>query len=436
MTDVKTLGDLAWRDWTIVGMPSSGAHEPYKPDIRAFASAVETQKITTVDDLDALRAYEGDGATVTVLFGESFGDGLGGDYAVKPEDDESDDNGRRVIVGEDGRRWWQIDKSAHLVNAGIPSFDEEGNFVQDCGGINIGGPTGIWLKQEGRDTDYEEGSLAMYPRVPNRWCGLSINSSAAHPSELPTQNIASVGVQILNGEGAEERVVLSTHWLSPDDPDGDAEVRLGMIKTGVSTQYRPMRLHNADTYLLDVNPDKTVVFTNQALSGGAGGNTVVAFRNPGTTESFRAIVRTDGAAGFEKLSSASVDYSLLFTDTGARLSGNNPALWWNEEDAGTNEKKWWLDASGGVLRGILINDAEDSFATWLNVYRSGGTLTNITFAGDFTNAPLQIGPAGVGFFSTGPTAKQTVTGSRGGNAALASLLTALATIGLITNSSS
>lgn len=41
----------------------------------------------------------------------------------------------------------------------------------------------------------------------------------------------------------------------------------------------------------------------------------------------------------------------------------------------------------------------------------------------------------VGFYGTSPAAKQTVTGSRGGNAALASLLTALAAIGLITDSS-
>jgi hypothetical protein len=42
----------------------------------------------------------------------------------------------------------------------------------------------------------------------------------------------------------------------------------------------------------------------------------------------------------------------------------------------------------------------------------------------------------VGFYAAAPAAKQTVTGSRGGNAALASLLTGLATIGLITDSSS
>lgn len=40
----------------------------------------------------------------------------------------------------------------------------------------------------------------------------------------------------------------------------------------------------------------------------------------------------------------------------------------------------------------------------------------------------------MGFFSTTPISRPTVTGSRGGNAALASLLTALANLGLITNS--
>lgn len=42
----------------------------------------------------------------------------------------------------------------------------------------------------------------------------------------------------------------------------------------------------------------------------------------------------------------------------------------------------------------------------------------------------------LGFYGGTPAVKQTVTGSRGGNAALASLLTALANIGLITDSSS
>lgn len=42
---------------------------------------------------------------------------------------------------------------------------------------------------------------------------------------------------------------------------------------------------------------------------------------------------------------------------------------------------------------------------------------------------------GIGVFGAAPVTKRTVTGSRGGNAALASLLTALATYGIITDSS-
>ena len=42
----------------------------------------------------------------------------------------------------------------------------------------------------------------------------------------------------------------------------------------------------------------------------------------------------------------------------------------------------------------------------------------------------------IGFFATTPTTKKTVSGSKGGNAALASLLTALAAYGLVTDSTS
>lgn len=52
------------------------------------------------------------------------------------------------------------------------------------------------------------------------------------------------------------------------------------------------------------------------------------------------------------------------------------------------------------------------------------------------NGDLNHDGSNVGFYGTAPAAKPTVTGSRGGNAALASLLTALAGLGLITDSSS
>jgi hypothetical protein len=47
---------------------------------------------------------------------------------------------------------------------------------------------------------------------------------------------------------------------------------------------------------------------------------------------------------------------------------------------------------------------------------------------------ISVNGTGIGFFAATPVAKPTVTGSRGGNAGLASVLTALATLGLITDS--
>lgn len=70
------------------------------------------------------------------------------------------------------------------------------------------------------------------------------------------------------------------------------------------------------------------------------------------------------------------------------------------------------------------------FAGGINFKAANGvTAGNINTSGNWT-----IG-GNVGFNGTAPIAKPTITGSRGGNAALASLLTALANYGLITDSS-
>ncbi len=51
------------------------------------------------------------------------------------------------------------------------------------------------------------------------------------------------------------------------------------------------------------------------------------------------------------------------------------------------------------------------------------------------NVRVQGDATGLGFFAATPVAKPTVTGAKGGNVALTSLLTALANLGLITDSS-
>lgn len=67
-----------------------------------------------------------------------------------------------------------------------------------------------------------------------------------------------------------------------------------------------------------------------------------------------------------------------------------------------------------------------------------GTTTDGMTAGGSLAIAKDLAHRGtlLGFYNSAPAAKQTVTGSRGGNAALASLLTALATLGLITDNTS
>lgn len=65
-----------------------------------------------------------------------------------------------------------------------------------------------------------------------------------------------------------------------------------------------------------------------------------------------------------------------------------------------------------------------------------GTLTAFGFFGAGGNVQLGSGASTIGFYGATPGAKPAVTGSKGANAALTSLLSALATLGLITDSSS
>ena len=68
-----------------------------------------------------------------------------------------------------------------------------------------------------------------------------------------------------------------------------------------------------------------------------------------------------------------------------------------------------------------------------NISCKGGSGSVILRGGD-TNAKLIAGTVGIGFQGTAAIAKPTVTGSKAANAALASLITALANYGLITDS--
>jgi hypothetical protein len=86
---------------------------------------------------------------------------------------------------------------------------------------------------------------------------------------------------------------------------------------------------------------------------------------------------------------------------------------------------------------VGINAVAGYLGDFLEAQVNGVQFFRVTSAGDtFVHGALTHKGSTAGFYNTAPVSKPTVTGSRGANAALASLLSALASQGLVTDSSS
>ena len=84
----------------------------------------------------------------------------------------------------------------------------------------------------------------------------------------------------------------------------------------------------------------------------------------------------------------------------------------------------------GDLRLQLRTDDEATAINAVLINRTGTVVDQIELRG----TAIKLNSTTLGFYGTTPAAKPTISGSRGGNAALASLLTQLAGLGLITDS--
>lgn len=94
----------------------------------------------------------------------------------------------------------------------------------------------------------------------------------------------------------------------------------------------------------------------------------------------------------------------------------------------------FYDAAGTTFLGQFQSFSGDFYFD--NQVNSGRVLFRVRDSGGTQTTILEADPdVGLGFLGTAAITKPTITGSRGGNAALASLLTALENYGLITDSS-
>ena len=170
-----------------------------------------------------------------------------------------------------------------------------------------------------------------------------------------------------------------------------------------------------------------------------------------------ANVSIDGAEVLSILQSGSGSFDVLYITAngqeGMYLSASNGSI--DIETIGSGDSILLHSSYGGVSSaisvqsggGISIAAGTGTLSTETGIFIDGTTgmdifgtiyLGSAHLSAWSTPGKVHIGTTTrdeVGFFSATPITRPTVTGSRGGNAALASLLTALANLGLIVDSS-
>jgi hypothetical protein len=133
----------------------------------------------------------------------------------------------------------------------------------------------------------------------------------------------------------------------------------------------------------------------------------------------RNLVMFPGGASFK---TDPVGPKWQFDNPPAALDPSNAANWMG--GVRPNDMYFWQTRTGGV------------FIHPTDMFTLDG---HVTISGPFQfttgTGAIALKGATLGFYGMAPSAKPTVTGSKGGNAALASLIAALANLGLITDSS-
>lgn len=235
--------------------------------------------------------------------------------------------------------------------------------------------------------------------------------------------LSTLRVQKLLGSN-EENVSLYArydgYWLASQFA-GSGKYRPVILSTGeVSTN--PARQMN-----LYPNGDMTMggAYNDDALRIlGRSGVVANRFEIQAATAGFRMALRARGEANAGMAFDVAGTGDYLFTGGSFarslfRITGNVSADTWPAVDANIGFAA--ISAAGATNSDMRI------------VGRGTGGVDLRDGAGA---SKVRVNTTGLGFFGTTPAAKPTVSGSRGGNAALASLITALAALGLVTDSTS
>lgn len=172
------------------------------------------------------------------------------------------------------------------------------------------------------------------------------------------------------------------------------------------------------------------------ITGGTCDNTPIGATTPSTGKFTNLIAKLDQTAATSvTVSNAGTPGATTIMQFELAETLGASRGWFRRYRDGTGLTELGFSADLNFLGGV-----GGTTASLMRLKSSGSLLIGTTTDGMTAGGSLAIaqdfGHRGTkaGFYNTSPVAKQTVTGSRAGNAALASLLTALAATGLITDS--
>lgn len=111
-------------------------------------------------------------------------------------------------------------------------------------------------------------------------------------------------------------------------------------------------------------------------------------------------VLTNATGGF-----TNIYVTNLYAYGAVNLTNTAPTMIWYDTDAAADTKAYKFSGNSGIFRGTILSDDAGTESSWVQVYRSGATVTEVTFPNGATHtaslnndgALYQTGAAGFGY---------------------------------------